>query len=395
MSAHRLNVLVLAFLIICPAFSLAAQTLSDASDHTMPPSGQVTVPAEGGLIFQMKVNDQGPFATVFDSGAVNVISSVFAEKLDLKIEDKPVNFGAIGGSTKVRTTRVDTLSIGDLVIRNQNFFVMDMPSGTGIPQVLVGWEILQSFAVRIDFAQNELTFIDLAHFTSSGNGTAVPLVLNKHGNGIYLDARVDGIKGRFQLDTGNETGLFLNANFVDKHHLQQKLHATLRGYNGKGMGGDAPEAWFVRLHTLELGDIALHDPVARLLTAKDNNRLQRLAGNIGQSTLNHFTVTIDCRNRVMYLEKLPNWDQRELFSRAGFLYDTQEDGDEIKTVFAASPAATAGLEAGDVIVAINGSKPVDDPHDPTFTQPIGTVVHLTVRRNGVEHSCDIVLSDVL
>jgi hypothetical protein len=394
MAANRLNVLNVALLVICSTFSLAAQTLSDASDHTMPPSGQVTIPAEGGLTFQMRVNGQGPFPTIFDTGAVNVISSEFAKKLGLKIEDKPIDFGAIGGSAKVHTARIETLSIGDLVIRNQNFFVMDMPLGTGIPQMLVGWEMLQSFAVRIDFAQNELTFIDLAHFTYSGNGTAVPLVLNKHGNGIYLDARVDGIKGRFQLDTGNETGLFLNAHFVDKHHLQQKLHATLRGYNGKGMGGDAPEAWFARLHTLELGGIALHDPVVRLLTAKDKY-LQQLAGNIGQSTLKHFTVTIDCRHRVMYLEKLPDWDRRELFSRAGFLYDTQDDGDEIKTVFAASAAANAGLKPGDVIVAINEDKPVDDPHDPTFTQPVGTVVHLTVRRNGVEHSCDITLSDVL
>jgi Aspartyl protease/PDZ domain len=392
MTSGRLNVLAFALLIICPSFPLLAQALSDAHDHSMPTSGQITVSAEGGLTFQMKVNGQGPFATVFDTGAVNIISTAFANQLGLKIEDKPIDMGAIGGSVKVRTAHIDTLSIGDLIIRNQTFFVLDIPSGTGVPQMLVGWEVLQSFAVRIDFASEQLTFIDLADFSYSGGGASVPLKLNKHGNGIFFDAKVDGIKGRFQLDSGNETGLFLNAGFVNKHHLQKKLHATLRGYNGKGMGGDAPDAWFARLHTLELGGIALHDPVVRLVTGKDK---QKLAGNIGQSTLKHFTVTIDCRHRVMYLEKLPDWDQRELFSRAGFLYDEQNDGDQIKTVFPGGAAEAAGLKAGDLITAINGAKPADDPHDPAFTQPVGTVLHLVVRRNGVQHAYDIKLRDVL
>ena len=394
MASSRFRSLVLALHICCLIFVQVAQAQSAFTDYAMPPSGQVSVPAEGGLTFQMKVNGQGPFATVFDTGAVNVISASFATQLGLKVEGNPIDFGAIGGGTKVHTTHVDTLSIGDLIVRNQTFYVLDIPSGAGVPQMLVGWEFLQRFAVRMDFQHNELTFSDLSHFTYQGSGTAVPLILNKHGNGVYLDAKVDGIRGRFQLDSGNETGLFLNAAFVDKHHLPESLHAKLRGYNGKGLGGDAPEAWFTRLHTLDLGSVGLRDPVVRLLTAKDNY-LQKLAGNIGQSTLKHFTVTVDCRHRVMYLEKLPNWDARELFNRAGLIDDGQDSGDEVQTVFPGSPAEAAGLRRGDLITAINGAKPGDDAHDPAFTQPVGTVLHLTVRRDGVEHTYDVTLGDVL
>jgi hypothetical protein len=391
MPANRPGLLVLTLVALCPAFA-RTQKLSDAHDHSMPPTGEVTVPAEGGLTFKMKVNGQGPFATVFDTGAVNIISTAFAKQLDLKIEDKPIDMGAIGGSVKVRTAHLDTLSIGDLIIRNQLFFVLDIPSGTGVPQMLVGWEILQSFAVRIDFANSKLTFTDLSKFFYGDAGARVPLVLNKHGNGIYFDARVDGIKGRFMLDSGNQTGLFLNPGFVNRHDLRNRLQAKLLGYNGKGLGGDSPEAWFVRLHTLEFGGIALHDPVVRLVTGKDK---EKLAGNVGQSTLKHFTVTIDCRHRVMYLEKLPDWNRRELFSRSGFLYDGQEDGDQIKTVFPGGAADAAGLKAGDLITAINGAKPADDPDDPAFNQPVGTVVRLDVRRNGVQHAYELTLQDVL
>ncbi len=390
----RFGALVTIVLAFGSAVVGASQTLSLVTDYTMPPSGQVTVPAEGGLTFQMKVNGQGPFKTVFDSGAVNVISVGFAQQLGLKSEEKSIDFGAIGGSVKARTVHVDTLAIGDLIVRNQTFFVLDIPGGAGIPQMLVGWELLHGFAVRMNFQRNELTFFDLAHFTYQGSGTPVPLILNKHGNGIYLDAKLDGIKGLFQLDSGNETGFFLNAAFVDKHHLQQMLHATLRGYNGKGLGGDSPEAGFARVHTLSIGSIVLNDPVVRLQTAEEHYN-QKLAGNIGQSILKRFTVTVDCRHRFMYLEKLPNWDQREIFNRAGLLYDGQDAGDEIKTVFPGGPAEAAGLKRGDLITAIDGAKPADVANDPAFTQPIGSVVHLTVRRDGFERTYDVTLRDVL
>jgi len=393
MTLSRFGVILLALLTVGPAHA-KQQTLAPITDYTMPPSGQVTVPAEDGLTFQMMVNGQGPFKTVFDTGAVNVISTNFAMQLGLKIEEKPIDFGAIGGSVQAKTAHIDILSIGDLAIRNQNFFVIDIPADKSIPQILVGWEFLQSFAVRMDFQHDELTFFDLSHFDYKGSGAVVPLILNEHGNGIYLHAKVDGIPGRFQLDSGNEIGLFLNSAFVHKHHLEKRLHATLRGYNGKGLGGDSPEAWFTRLHTLDLGSVVLRDPVVRLQTG-DDHYIQKLAGNVGQSTLRHFTVTVDCRHRVMYLEKPSGWDSPEVFNRAGLIYDEQAAGDEIKTVFPGSPAETAGLKRGDLITAINGSKPLEEQHDPVFTQAVGTVLHISVRRDGIERTYDVTLREML
>jgi hypothetical protein len=390
----RFGSLIIAFLAISPALAGAKQALSTAADYTMPPSGQITVPAEGGLTFEMNVNGQGPFRTVFDTGAVNVISANLAAHLGLMAEEKSTDFGAIGGSVKARAAHVDTLNIGKLVVRNQTFFVLDIPAGSNVPQMLVGWELLQQFAVRMDFQHGQLTFFDLSQFTYRGGGSAVPLTLNRHGNGIYLDAKVNSISGRFLLDSGNETGFFLNSAFVNKHHLQEKLQATLKGYNGKGLGGDSPEAWFTRLHTLTVGSIILRGPIVRLQTGNDDS-VHKLAGNIGQSILKRFTVTVDCRHHVMYLETLPDWDQREIFNRAGLVYDDQEGGDEVKTVFPGSPAENAGLKPGDLITAIDGTKPLEEQHDPVFAQPIGTVLHIRVRRNGAEQIYNVTLRDML
>jgi Aspartyl protease/PDZ domain len=363
------------------------------TDYTMPVSGEVTVAAEDGLIFKMKINGQGPFLTVFDTGGVNIVSTSFARKLGLKIEEAPVRFGAIGGAITVHTAHVDTVTIGDLIVRNQNFYVLDIPSGAGEPEMVVGWELMRRFAIRVDFEHNQLTFYDGPRFHFTGTGTSVPLILNKSGNGAEIRAEADGIPGVFTLDTGNQTGLYLNSTFVQEHNLVAALGAHYRGYNGKSFGGPSPEAWFTRLHTLRIGDLDITDPVVRLQTQPDGWGTN--AGNIGQSILNRFTITVDCMRSVMYFEKSTHWSKREVFNRAGLIVDFDNGEDNVMTVLPGSPGEAAGLKQADQITSINGKPPEDDPNDPAFTQPVGTVLHLTVSRDGIVRTYDVTLKDVL
>lgn len=354
----------------------------------------VTVPAEGGLIFQMKVDGQGPYSTVFDTGAVNVMSANFAQQLGLRIDEKTMDFGAIGGGVKARTVHVDTLTVGELNIRNQTFYVLDIPSDAGTPQMLVGWEFMQMFAVEMDSRRNQITFFEGTHFRYQGKGKAVPIFLHTDGNGIDVDAKVDGIQGRFLVDSGNQIGTFLSSVFVSKNNLVQKLNARYRGYNGRGFGGDSPSAWYVRLHSFQVGKLKIKSPVTRLQTASDSYN-GKLAGNIGQDILDRFIVTVDCKHAVMYLEKTPFWNQPTGFNRTGMLVDYNHDSDEIKTVFPGGPAEAAGLRQGDRILTVNGTKPADDPNDPLFKQPVGTVLHLQVQRGEMSQAYDVVLRDLL
>jgi aspartyl protease/PDZ domain-containing protein len=389
MRSMRLGFLFLTSILLA-SLPVAAQTPTG----TAAPTGwHVTVPAEGGLIFQMKVDGQGPYRTVFDTGAVNVMSANFAQQLGLRIDEKTIDFGAIGGGVKARTVYVDTLTIGELNIRNQTFYILDIPSDASTPQMLVGWEFMQMFAVQIDFKRNEITFFEGTHFHYPGKGEAVPL-LHTNGNRIDVEAKVDGIKGRFLVDSGNQTGTFLSSAFVTQNDLVQKLNAHYRGYNGRGFGGDSPPAWYVRLHSFQVGKLKIEGPITRLQTANDSFN-DKLAGNIGQDILNRFIVTVDCKHAVMYLEKTPLWNKPASFNRSGMLVDYNHDSDEIKTVFPDSPAEAAGLRQGDRILTINGTKPSDDPNDPLFKQPVGTVLYLQVQRGEISQTYDVTLRDVL
>jgi hypothetical protein len=219
-------------------------------------------------------------------------------------------------------------------------------------------------------------------------------LLHTNGNGIDINAEVDGIKGRFLVDSGNQSGTFLSSTFVTQNNLVQKLHAHYLAYNGRGFGGDSPPAWYVRLHDFKIGPLKIKAPVSRLQTANDafNNQL---AGNIGQDILNRFVITFDCKRSVMYLEKTPSWNKPAAFNRTGMLVDFNHDSDEIKTVLPNSPAEALGLKPGDRILTINGAKPSEDPNDPLFIQPVGTILHLQVKRGEITQPYDITLRNVL
>ncbi len=220
------------------------------TDYTMPASGQVTVPAEGGLIFNMKINGQGPFHTVFDTGAVNVISTTVAKRLGLKVEEVPVHFGAIGGAITVHTAHVTSLTIGDLIVRDQTFYVLDILRPPAHRRCwLTGSSCGASPSGLISRVTNSLSSTVPTSVISAPE-RLFRSSCTKDGNGVEIRAEVDGIPGIFLLDTGNQLGFFLNSSFVEEHHLVTALGARFRGYNGRGFGGPSPEAWFTRLHTL-------------------------------------------------------------------------------------------------------------------------------------------------
>ena len=65
------------------------------------------------------------------------------------------------------------------------------------------------------------------------------------------------------------------------------------------------------------------------------------------------------------------------------------------TVLPGSPGAQAGIEAGDLITAIDGKKLDDEVNQPAFLQPSGTQLQLAVQHGNETHEVTVTLRDVL
>lgn len=370
----------------------AAFTIPFRKDYQMPPSGEVTVPAEGGLIFEARINGQGPFKALFDTGSVNFTSARFAHQLGLKLTTGEVTFGTSSLATiQVRKAHVDTLQIGDLTVHDQTFYVADLPDDGGVPHLAVGYELLRRFAVKVDYERQSLTFYDGVRFRYSGSGAAVPLQIQ--GTALLVGASIGKPSGSFLLDTGNENGFSVSTGFTDKNGLVSALGAHFLGYNGRGYAGPSPEAYLARVNTLRIGDVPVPSVIAHLTT--DRSDTSSLAGNIGQSILRRFTEVFDCMRGQIYFERTKSSDQPEIFNGAGLIFDSFGRGLQVMTVLSGSPGQLAGLQTGDVITAINGEAPGDEVNPSAFLQPPGTTLQLGIQHGSEKRVVNITLRNVL
>jgi hypothetical protein len=370
----------------------AAFAIPFRKDYQMPPSGQVSVAAEGGLIFQATIDGKGPFKALFDTGSVNILSASLARKLGLKLDAQGLEFGTSSpANVQAHKTRVDTLQIGDLLVRDQTFYVIDFPDDETGPSFVVGYELLRRLAVRIDFEHQRLTFYDGPRFHYSGPGTAVPL--QYQGNALLVQASIADSSGMFLLDSGNEFGTMMSTGFTVNNDLVHALGAHFLAYNGRGFAGPSPQAYLARVNTMRIGDVPVPSVIGRFST--DPSDKSNLAGNIGQNILHHFTEVFDCMRGQVYFETTKDSAQPEVFNRAGLIFDSFGHGLQAMTVLPGSPGAQAGVETGDVITAINGKAPDDEVNQPAFLQPSGTQLQLTVQHGTETRRVTVTLGDVL
>ncbi len=370
----------------------ARPTKVTAAEPSSEASHGVTVPAANGVELKAQINGQGPFDAVFDSGSGNLMTSSLAKRLGLKLEGS-VTMAAAGGDVPAQTVKVETVKIGGLTMSDQWFTVVDLPFDKAEEGIFVGEQLLRNLPIRIDFEKQQITFYDQRGFKYSGNGAAVPIRYQEES--LVAEGSVDGIPGLFGIDTGDMYSLSLFSPFVTKHDLIRRYGATIHGYAGEGFGG-ADTGFYARAETLQLGQMSVRRPITVLSTdTKGVEASRTIAGNIGLRILKQFTVVLDYPHGTMYLEKNSSYGKQDVFNRAGLVLDPDPDHLQIKTVIPGSPAANAGLAEEDVITQINGSPPTDDTLQSAFTQPVGTVLNLTVRHGEGSRTISLVLKDIL
>jgi len=100
--------------------------------------------------------------------------------------------------------------------------------------------------------------------------------------------------------------------------------------------------------------------------------------------------TQDCLNHMAARLKASGW--------IGIEYDTDESTGvaTVKKIFPGSPAEKGGLEAGDVLFALNGV-PIRNDNEKELAEARkewkpGQTVHYTIKRNGQTKAIDIVLA---
>ncbi len=367
-------------------------------------SKSTTVPFEllnNHIYLMVKLNGKGPFRLLFDTGGANIVTPELARQLGLKTEGAVQGRGVGEKSEDVALSRVDSVQVGSVTVSNQVFAIYplgSLASAEGIPQSgLIGYEVLKRFTVRVDYENSRLTLTDPAVFAYAGKGTVVPFQFNGHIP--QVEGEIDGIPGKFDIDTGSRASITLLGPFAEKHKLKDRYTAKVEAVTGWGVGGPA-RSLVARAGTLRLGPVRIAAPVTELSLQKKGAFIDPyVAGNVGAGVLKRFNIVFDYANQKLIFELNSLASRPDVFDRSGMWLNQGESGFEVIDVVPGGPAAQAALRTGDRILAVDGRKAteLDLPglRGRFKSEPSGTEVRLTVRSGEATRDVVLTLKDLV
>lgn len=331
------------------------------------PLDRFPVEAYGNHLFvKVRVNGSAPLDFVLDTGASDCgIDRRRADELHIPLEplEGQTGIGTGEGEPGIAMARNVTLGIGgvelsDRVVYAVPFGELSAAAGRRIDGV-IGADLFREYAVRIDYAARAVELFDAAKYRYSGKGAILRLTFSDGRPLVAASVEFAGrriLAGRFIVDTGDGSAIGLHTPFVRKHRLPPDGQPVLREIT-RGIAGTAPEVRS-RARRFRLGPFALRDPVVAFAQAEKGSTADpSYEGSIGGEVLRRFTVTFDYRHRRMILERTSSFDDPFDVDASGL--DLGATGPELSTIVVArvsdgSPASSAGVLAGDRLVAVDG-----------------------------------------
>jgi len=326
-----------------------------------------------------------PYALLVDTGAANLVTPTTARALGLTAVGAARMKGTGEGSEDAAFTRVASLGVGDVTLRNQLFAVVPLEKFDEVEGVpfhgILGYELFKRFVVRIDYEARTLTITDRRSWLQDARGISVPIVFN--GSVPEVEGSIDGVPGAFDIDTGSRVSVGLNSPFVQRHALRAQFKPSIEAVTGWGLGG-ATRGTVARAKRLTLGPLTVDNVVVDMSLHKAGALSHAApAGNIGSGVLKRFTVTFDYAGGRLFFEPNRSYPRGDAYDRSGLWINASPLGYRVDGVVAGSPAARADIAIGDIIVNVNGrpatALSLTDLRDLLRDSAPGTIVKLTVR----------------
>jgi predicted aspartyl protease len=202
-----------------------ARVAPAAEPRTEPPTeplfaAPTTLDRVGRVLAPVRVDGQGPFRFIVDTGAtVSALSPVLVARLGLEPGRAPVRMQGVTGTAVVPTARVARLEAGALRLHDLELPVVQ-PQVFAEADGILGVEGMRGNRLDIDFAADRVT-ISRSRGDAAPHGFMVVPVRRRRDRLLVVDARIGGVRGRAIIDTGAERTL-------GNRLLQQRLRLAAR-----------------------------------------------------------------------------------------------------------------------------------------------------------------------
>jgi PDZ domain-containing protein/aspartyl protease len=353
------------------------------------------------IIVSAQVNGVGPIRLLLDTGAdEGTLTNEVGRRLHLVVTGEEEGSGTGAATVRMGRTLVRELRLGEGVFRDQQMLLTPSDDfanvfGTLSPDGVIGKPIFERYVIRIDYQRKILTFTPPSQYAAG----AVAVRFDLPRQIPVVDAELDGVRGRFGVDTGARSSLLVYRPFAEEHKLREKYGARVEGVTGWGLGGPI-RSLLARSEHFSLGGFDMQNSVVRLSTQKAGaTTSSSMAGLIGPDILARFIVTFDYSRRQMLLEKSKDFARVDSYDRAGVWMGQNGQSFFAVDVVAGGPADVAGIRKGDRVLEIDGVATakliLPEVRERMRRGAVGSTVKMLVEHEGTRRVVEVRLRDLV
>jgi hypothetical protein len=356
------------------------------------------------IVVPMEVNG-AKLSFILDSGVSKPILFNLSGQDSIALKDvSEITIRGLGEGEPIKALSSvgNSFKLKDLVNHDQQLYVvidhkLNFSPTLGIPiHGIIGYDIFRNHIVDVNYKSQVIRFYKPGtHVVKTGRRTQT-LPLSIINNKPYIDGKVmvedaDNVGVRLLVDTGSSDAVWL---FPDSN---RGLEVPLKHYDdflGKGLSGNI-FGKRTMVNSLKIGDFNFSDAKAAFPDMRSFGALKSLGsrnGSIGGEILRRFNIVFDYPGNSITLTKNGNYKDSFQFNISGIELqhngvryiaeriadsrgvvksDERDFGDVqillenrtrlslvpeiiVSGIRAGSPAAEAGLQEGDIILAVNG-----------------------------------------
>jgi hypothetical protein len=313
------------------------------------------------VLVQLRVNNSRPLWFLFSTASTSLIDTRIAKELGLPVQGKEDLGGIEAGLIPGISLALPGVTALNLTVASLPLDFLSSIMGRAIAGT-IGYDFISRFVVEVDYAAKKINVHAAATYRYSGSGNFLPIKFIDKRPFVPVKITMEGrkaVEGMFALETGSSGVMVVQRSFAEAHQLLNSVKGFRLGNVG-GVGGGMSRTLQGRVRNIQVGRFVINNPVVIFPQAQGEKADGD--GQIGGEVLRRFRLILDYSRLRMILE--PNEHLAEPVEEDMSGFEFVAEGEGLKTltineVLANSPAAEAGLQEEDELIAING-RPVTE-----------------------------------